>query len=157
MSKRLQDSFSTFSKTRKTVVNYISRPFENFTDQQTFWLGFAVLCILTTFLINNPFWRSAPGEQYKEGDIARESIISPADITVTDDAETERLREIARDSVQPIFRLDSNRSEEAVQSFRSSWENLRRNSDVSNSNSANRSNANSANGKWKGAGNLDVG
>ena len=114
------------------------------------------LCILTTFLINNPFWRSAPGEQYKEGDIARESIISPADITVTDDAETERLREIARESVQPIFRLDSNRSEEAVQHFRSSWENLRRNSDISNSNSANRSNANSANGKWKGAGNLDV-
>ena len=157
MSKRLTDSFSTFSKARKTVVNYISRPFENFTDQQKFWLGFAFLCILTTFLINNPFWRSAPGEQYKEGDIARESIISPADITVTDDAETERLREIARESVQPIFRLDSNRSEEAVQSFRSSWENLRRNSEVANSNSANRSNANSANGKWKGAGDLDVG
>ena len=157
MSKRLTDSFSTFSKTRKTVVNYISRPFENFTDRQKFWLGFAFLCILTTFFINNPFWRSAPGEQYKEGDIARESIISPADITVTDDAETERLRGIARDSVQPIFRLDSNRADEAVQTFRSSWESLRRNSEVSNSNSANRSNANSVNGKWKGAGDLEVG
>ncbi|MGI8884428.1 MAG: HD family phosphohydrolase, partial [Pyrinomonadaceae bacterium] len=68
-----------------------------------------------------------------------------------------RLREVASDSVQPIFRLDSNRSEEAVQSFRSSWENLRRRSEVSNSNSANKSNTNSANGKWKGAGNVDVG
>ena len=164
MSKRLKDSISTFSKTRKTVLNYVSRPFENFTDRQKFWSGFAFLCILTTFFINNPFWRSAPGEQYKEGDIARESIISPADITVTDDAETARLKEIARDSVQPIFRLDANRSEEAVQTFRSSWENLRRNADTANVNSANKnnnvnkSNSNSsANSKWKGAGDLDVG
>ncbi len=157
MSKRLKDSISTFSKTRKTVLNYVSRPFENFTDRQRFWSGFAFLCILTTFFINNPLWRAAPGEQYKEGDIARESVISPADITVTDDAETARLREIARDSVQPIFRLDANRPEEAVQSFRSSWENLRRN-ETADSNSANKSNSNSAgNTKWKGEGNLDVG
>ncbi|MEO6590628.1 MAG: hypothetical protein ABIP06_15135, partial [Pyrinomonadaceae bacterium] len=157
MSKRLTDSISTFSKVRKTVLNYVSRPFEKLSDQQKFWSGFAFLCVLTTFFINNPFWRSAPGEQYKEGDIARESIISPADITVTDDDETTRLKETARESVQPIFRLDANRPEEAVQSFRSSWENLRR-YETANSNTGNRSNSNSAvNTKWKGEGNVDVG
>ena len=158
MSKRLQDSISGFSKTRKNVSNYVSRLSENLSAEQTFWLGFAFLCLLTTILIHNPFWRSMPGEQYKEGDIARESITSPADITVPDDAETAKLKQIARDSIQPIFRFDSNRSEEAVQSFRSSLESLRRGAENSNSNSANRSNANSAvNTKWRGAGDIDVG
>lgn len=158
MSKSLKDSISSFSKTRKTVSNYVSRRSGKLSDDQLFWLGFALLCLLTTVLIHNPFWRSAPGEQYKEGDIARESIISPADITVPDADETKKLQQVARDSIQPIFRLDANRSEEAVQSFRSSWENLRRASDASNSNSANKSNGNSnANTKWKGAGEADVG
>lgn len=157
MSKRIQDSLSRFSKFRKTVSDYVSIPLKNLSETQRFWFGFAVLCILTTFFINNPFWRSAPGEQYKEGDIARESIMSPADITVTDDEETERLRQSARESVQPIFRLDTNRADEAVQTFRSSWENLRR-TESANSNNANKSNTNSAgNIKWNGAGNVDVG
>ena len=156
MSKRLKDSLSTFSKVRKTVSSYVLGPFEKLSDSQKFWLGFVFLCLSTTFLINNPFWRSAPGEQYKEGDIARESIISPADIIVTDDEETERLKQIARDSVQPIFRLDTNRADEAVQSFRSSWESLRR-SENANLNSANKSANSPANTKWKGEGNVDVG
>lgn len=158
MNKRLQDSASNFSKTRKNISNYFARSFEKLSADQKFWSGFAFLCFLTTVLIHNPFWRPVTGEQYKEGDIARESIISPADITVTDSEETEKLKQIARDSVQPIFRLDANRSDEAVQSFRSSWESLRRSSDASNSNTANRSNENSsANAKWRGAGNVDVG
>lgn len=157
MSKRLKDSLSTFSKARRTVSDYASRPFKNLSDNQRFWFGFAVLCILTTFFINNPFWRSAPGEYYKEGDIARESIISPADITVTDDEETERIRQINRDSVLPIFRIDTNRAEEAVQSFRSSWENMRRAAENSNSVNTNKSSANSAASvNWKGAGGVDV-
>lgn len=158
MSKRLQDSVSTFSKTRKSISNYFLRSFEKLSADQKFWAGFAFLCFLTTVLIHNPFWRAIPGEQYKEGDIARESIISPADITVTDSEETEKLKQVARDSIQPIFRLDANRSDEAVQTFRSSWESLRRSSDASNSNTANKSNENSsANTKWRGAGNVDVG
>lgn len=158
MSKRLQDSISSFSKTRKNVTNYVSRLSEKLSADQKFWLGFAFLCLLTTILIHNPFWRAAPGEQYKEGDIARESITSPADITVPDNDETAKLKQIARESIQPIFRLDTNRSEEAVQSFRSSWESLRRGAETSNSNSANKSNGNSAaNIKWRGAGDIDVG
>lgn len=99
------------------------------------------LCILTTFLINNPFWRSVV-EQYKEGDIARESIISPADIYVTDAEETEKIKEAARDSVRPIFIFEPKRSDEAVQSFRSAWENLSRKNDNANVNANAKTNAN---------------
>jgi cyclic-di-AMP phosphodiesterase PgpH len=158
MSKRIKDLTTPLTRWRKTVVGYVSRPFEAMSENQKFWLGFALLCILTTLLINNPFRRSAPGEQYREGDIARESIISPADITVTDDEETEKLRRISRDSVLPIFTSTGNRAEEAVQSFRSSWESLRRSSENANTSNNSRANSNqTANTKWKGAGAAEVG
>lgn len=158
MSKRIRDLATPFTRVQRTIVSYGSRPFKALSENQKFWLGFAVLCLLTTLLINNPFWRSAPGEQYKEGDIARESIISPADITVADTEETERLRQISRDSVQPVFTSSGSRAEEAVQSFRSAWENLRRTAENANSNNNSRSNSNqAANAIWKGAGDETVG
>ena len=134
MSKRLQDLETSLSKMRKTAGKYISQPFANLSENQKFWIGFALLCLITTFLINNPFFRSKV-EQYKEGDIARESVISPADITVTDETETEKNLRATREAVRPIFRFESNRSEESVQSFRSAWENLQRKTENGNSNS----------------------
>ncbi|HSK73541.1 MAG TPA: hypothetical protein VK892_17725, partial [Pyrinomonadaceae bacterium] len=161
MKQRLQDLASPFTKARKTVFGYVSRPFESLTGTQRFWIGFTLLCVLTTLLISNPFWRGAAA-QYQEGDIARESVISPADITVPDDEATERLRQSARESIQPIFTYDSNRAEEAVQNFRSSWESLLRKPESANANGSDKTNANSktnANAKpeikWKGAGNTE--
>jgi putative nucleotidyltransferase with HDIG domain len=155
MSKRLPDTALAFSKARKTIGGYARRPFENFTRRQIFWSGFAALCLVTTFLINNPFWRSAV-EQYREGDIARESIISPADITQTDAEETDKLKQSAREAVRPIFTSESNRAEQAVQSFRSAWENLERKPD--NSNSANKNNSNQkSDAAWTGAGGAELG
>ena len=159
MKTRLKDLTTPLTRVRKTAYGYLSRPFEVLSGDQKFWLGFAFLCILTTLLINNPFWRGT-GEQYKEGDIARESIISPADITVTDGEETEKLREAARESISPIFILDSNRAEEAVQNFRAAWENLRSSTESINANV--RANTNSeanvnSEANWKGAGDTDVG
>ena len=46
--------------------------------------------VITTLLINNPLWHASAKPQYKEGDIARESIVSPADIYFTDPDEAER-------------------------------------------------------------------
>src|SRR5688572_27257563 len=100
MSKRLPELATPFTKIRKAITKFFTRTFENFTSVQRFWAGFAFLCILTTLLINNPFWR-ASGEQYKEGDIARESIISPADIIVTDEDATEARRKAAREKIAP--------------------------------------------------------
>jgi len=162
MSKRLPEMASPFTKIRKTITKYLSRTFENFTAAQRFWAGFAFLCILTSLLINNPLWRTS-GEQYKEGDIARESIISPADITVVDDDATEAKRKTVREKVPPIFRLESNKSEQAVQRFLSAWEKLQRHgetSDNSNEKPANSKQANSdskVETHWIGAGGAEVG
>jgi len=157
MSKRLQDLATPLTKIRRTIEEYVSRPFESVSENQKFWIGFAFLCLLTTFLINNPFWRTT-AQQYKEGDIARESIISPADISVLDAEETEKIKQSVRESIQPIFTFESKRGEEAVQSFRSAWENLARKNGNVNANS--RTSANEKSGLqegWTGAGDAEVG
>lgn len=161
MSKRLPELATPFTKVRKTVNKFFTRTFENFTSVQRFWAGFAFLCILTTLLINNPFWR-ASGDQYKEGDIARESIISPADITVTDEEATEARRNSARERIVPIFRLESNKSEQAAQRFLSAWEKLQRhgtNTANTNEKAANKqSNSDSkTETHWIGTGGAEVG
>ncbi len=93
-----------------------------------------------------------------------ESIISPADITVTDTEETEKIKKDALDSVFPIFTYESNRADEAVQSFRSAWENLARKSETANANANAKVNINAkantsskADAQWTGAGGADLG
>lgn len=158
MNRRdLQDKASPVTKARKALTKQVGRYWEKFTPAQRFWIGFVLLSIVTTALINNPFWRSA-AELYKEGDIARESIISPADISVTDSEETERLREAARTTVQPIFRYESNRADQAVQGFLSSWEKLQRHTTGATNTNARQANAESKNEThWTGSGGPEVG
>jgi cyclic-di-AMP phosphodiesterase PgpH len=159
MSKRLQDLTTPFAQIRRTVSKSFARLFESLSENQKFWMGFVFLSLFTTFLINNPFWRT-PVAQYKEGDIARESITSPADISVIDTEETERVKQSARESVQPIFIYESKRGDEAVQSFRSAWENLARKNDNSNANANAKTNANEKSEtqtNWTGAGGAEVG
>ena len=161
MSKVIQDLTTPFTKFRRIATNYVSRPFEKLTEDQKFWFGFALLCHFNYFLINNPFWRST-AEQYKEGDIARQSIISPADITVTDTEATDKIKaDRAIESVPPIFTYESNRADKAVQSFRSAWENLQRKTDNSDANVKTNINSNNTNIKpdlqWTGAGGEELG
>ena len=131
--------------------------FWRLSEDQRFWIGFAVLCLLTTLLINNPLWRSAGEYVYKEGDIAREGIISPADIYFVDEDETERIRETVRETVAPTFVFEPKRADEAVQSFRSAWENLQRRAEATAGN-ANRANSNTrSEPKWAGLGGPELG
>src|SRR5512142_3371372 len=126
MSKRIRDLKPPSTKWRERVVHAAAWPFSRLSHEQKFWLGFAALCVVTTLLIQSPFSRTNVEQSYKEGDIARESIISPADISFSDPEESDRLKVQARDSVAPIFRYESNKAEQAVQSFLSSWEKLQR-------------------------------
>ncbi|HXH70745.1 MAG TPA: HDIG domain-containing protein [Pyrinomonadaceae bacterium] len=149
-------------------MKYLSQPFSRWSETQKFWIGFVLLCLITAFLINNPFLRSKV-EQYKEGDIARESVISPGDISVTDEAETEKNIQAIRESVRPIFRFESNRAEESVQNFRSAWENLQRKAENLNTNSKTNINTKTENSKtnvntknetqaqWTGEGGAELG
>ncbi len=154
MSKRIRDIRSPVTEWRKWLVEMAAKPFVRLSERQRFWLGFAFLCIVTTFLIHNPFWRGGSDQVYKEGDVARESIISPADIYFVDPEESERLKNEAKEAIKPIFRFESNKADQAVQGFLSSWEKLQRNREpvLKNANSDSRSEP-----RWTGAGGPDVG
>ena len=137
MSKRIEDLKSPTTRWRGRIKRIASAVQKKFSSRQLFWLGFAFLCIVTTLLLFNPSWNSTNEHVYKEGDIARETIIAPADIHFVDEAETERIRSSARETVDPIFNFEPRRSEEAVQTFRTSWEDAERKSKIAtNSNRA---------------------
>ncbi len=155
MSKRIQDLKSPSARSRERLVAAVSAPFKRLSSTQQFALGFAFLCLLTTFIVHNPFWRGAGEHLYKEGDIARESIIAPADVTVNDAEETDRLRSEAKRSVKPVFRFESNKADQAVQRFLSSWEKLQRRPERAAQKPANADAKNASN--WTGAGGVEVG
>ncbi|HEV7700935.1 MAG TPA: HDIG domain-containing protein [Pyrinomonadaceae bacterium] len=157
MSKRIRDLSSPVTEWRRWLFGLAAKPFSRMSDGQKFWLGFAALCLVTTLLISNPWWKAAAQPTYQEGDIARESIISPADIYFADADESERLKAQAKESVKPIFRYESNKAEQAVTGFLSSWEKLQRHGVDSNTNRP----AVNADAKgeihWTGAGGVEVG
>ncbi|MGI8409592.1 MAG: HD family phosphohydrolase [Pyrinomonadaceae bacterium] len=156
MSKRIQDMTSPLGKWRKKTWSVVSGPFKRLSENERFWIGFVVLCILTTLLIHNPIWRSGGEQVYKEGDIARESIISPADIFFVDEEETDRIRQTAQQIVSPMFSFEPNRADESIQNLRSSWENLQRRIEAEQP--ANRANSNTKNDlTWIGAGGVELG
>ncbi len=156
MSRKIPNTTTPITKAQKAINNFASRTVGKLSARQIFWIGFVLLCIITTFLINNPFLRSSV-ETYKEGDIAREDITAPADIFTIDETETENLKQSARETIEPIFTEQTNLAEEAVQSFRSAWENLQRKNE-SPSNSNQRTNANAkTDAQWTGAGGAELG
>ncbi len=153
MSKRIRDLKSPVTEWRQWLFSLVAKPFARLSDNQQFWLGFVALCLLTTLLIYNPLWRASGEQIYQEGDIARESITSPADIYFNDPEESERLKAEAKDAVRPIFRYESNRAEQAVQGFKSAWEKLQRHSGdgrLANSDAKGETH-------WTGAGGSEVG
>ena len=145
---------SPLQRWRRKIWGAIKGPLGTISPQQRFWLGFGFLAIVTTLFIQNPIWQTAGENVYNEGDIARESIISPADIYFVDDAATERERAAAQAGERPSFLYESRRAEEAVQNFRTAWDRLVRTGDPP----ANRSNSNSERPiDWTGPGGPEVG
>ncbi|MEJ7624875.1 MAG: HDIG domain-containing metalloprotein [Pyrinomonadaceae bacterium] len=156
MSKRIRDLKPPGAAWRDRFFDLVGRPFGALSDAQKFWLGFGVLCLVTSLLIQNPFWNAASQLAYQEGDIARESIVSPADIFSTDTAESEKLRAQAGDAVKPIFRYESNKTDLAVQGFLSTWERLQRHGAERTSNSKIANTELRSESHWAGAGGPDV-
>ena len=155
MSSRIQELQSPFQKWRRKIWGAVIGPLDRFSPNQRFWIGFALLSLITTLLIQNPIWESAGENFYKEGDIAREAIYSPADIYFVDEEATEKERESARSGIKPIFFYEPKRADEAVQNFRSAWERLQRTPEGSPSKA--NGNANSNVPIWAGAGGEDLG
>ncbi len=144
------------TRLRERVNGLIAMPLQKLSVDQQFWVGFAAFCLLTTLFIHNPFWRASGESQYKVGDIARESISAPVDIVFTDNEENDRLKADARKAVKPIFRYESNRSEQAVQGFLSAWEKLQRHGSDGKEAKPTNSDARSET-HWTGAGGPEVG
>lgn len=117
-------------------------------------MGFVFLCVVTTILINNPFSRTQSAE-YKEGDIARESIVSPADISTIDQNETEEIQKSIGASVKPIFTLQP--PPNASQEFKNSWEKLQSSNARAGTPAGNSVVENKGSAEWSGAGGKELG
>ena len=122
----LRPRFKTpVSQARDKLLAYAIRPLKVFQPRTRFFIGCGVLVLLTTLLLlsNRP---SNFNENYKLGDVLGRSIVAPTDLTAMDQAETERRKADARESTRPVFNYDSSRAETSVQSFRSAWEELQK-------------------------------
>ncbi len=147
---------STGTRRREKVTGALASPFRKLSPSFQFWFGFGFLCLFTTLLIQNPLWHPSGEQAYKEGDIARESIIVPADVSFTDTDEADKLRGDAKRAVKAVFRFESNKADQAVQRFLSSWEKLQRHGgEPSNSKQANSDVKSESH--WTGAGGVEVG
>jgi cyclic-di-AMP phosphodiesterase PgpH len=122
----LRPRFKTpFSQARDKLFAYAIRPLMVFQPRTRFLIGCSVLVLLTTLLLITT--RSTNlNENYKLGDVLNRSIVAPADLTAVDQAETERRKTTARETTRPVFNFDSSRAETSVQSFRSAWEDLKK-------------------------------
>ncbi|MFN2455207.1 MAG: HD family phosphohydrolase [Pyrinomonadaceae bacterium] len=125
MSKHRPRYISPLTQARDTLVRFLTRPLGVFSHTTRFFVGFGLLAILTTLLLSN-VRISAPADSYKEGDIVRRTIVSPADIDHVDAAETEQRRSAAAQAVRPILSFNPLRAEKSAQEFRAAWMDLQK-------------------------------
>jgi putative nucleotidyltransferase with HDIG domain len=122
----LRPRFKTpLSQARDKLLAYAMRPLLVFQPRTRFLIGCSILVILTTLLLFST--RSSNfSENYKLGEVLGRSIVAPADLAAVDQAETEKRQALARESTRAVFNFDSSRAETSVQSFRSAWEDLKK-------------------------------
>ena len=121
----LRPRFKTpFSQARDKLIDYALRPLMAFQPRTRFLVACSILVLLTTLLLLTNR-SSSFNEDYKLGEVLGRSIVAPADLTAVDQAETERRKNLARETTRPVFNYDSSRAEASVQSFRSAWNNLK--------------------------------
>lgn len=155
MNKKISKKNNPLDRILDYALKIVTYPFEKLSGDQKFWIGFILLSVFTTVLINNPFSRGATAV-YKEGEIARESIISPADISVVNQEETDQIKKSAGEGINPIFTYQPNNAEESVRDFRESWSKFQAGSPDKNSNSQPDAPA-VPERKWEGAGGEELG
>ncbi|HEU4836288.1 MAG TPA: HDIG domain-containing protein [Pyrinomonadaceae bacterium] len=115
---------SPFSQARDKIIAYALRPLMAFKPRTRFLIACSILVLLTTLLLLTNRGSSF-NENYQIGEVLSRSIVAPTDLTAVDQAETERRKNIARETTRPFFNFDSSRGETSVQSFRSDWEELK--------------------------------
>src|SRR6185295_10827533 len=117
----LRPRFKTpLSQARDKLLAYVIRPLMVFQPRTRFLIGCSILVLLTTLLLLSNR-ASSFNENYTLGEVLGRSIVAPSDLTAVDQAETERLKNIARESTRAVFNFDSSRADTSVQSLRSTW------------------------------------
>lgn len=126
----IRPRFTTpFSRARDAIIRVLLKPLNLLQPRTLFLIGFGLLVVLTVPLLLGSF-SSGSAQEYKEGDIVRESVVARTDSTGIDIAETERRRNAAREATRPVFNFDSTRGATSARSFRSAWEDLRQQSEA---------------------------
>lgn len=121
----LRPRFETpLTRARDSLSRYLMRPLRVLPPRGRFFVGYAFLVVVTTLLLLSGY-SSSFSEEYKEGEVVRRNVVSPADINTIDIAETEKRRTAARERTRPIFNYDSTRAASSSQSFRAAWEDLK--------------------------------
>src|SRR6185295_2196796 len=132
---------SPFTQARDKIIAYALRPLMVFKPRTRFLIACSILVLLTTLLLLTNRG-STFNEDYKPGEVLGRSIIAPTDVNAVDQVETEKRKNIARETTRPVFNVDSSRTETSVQSFRSAWDDLEQQSTSSQNKSF----------TWKGEG-----
>lgn len=128
----LRPRFETpLTRARDSLARYLMRPLRVLPPRGRFFVGYAFLVVVTTLLLLSGY-SSSFSEEYKEGEVVRRNVVSPADINTIDIAETEKRRTAARERTRPIFNYDSTRAASSSQSFRAAWEDLKQQVDNKN-------------------------
>ena len=126
----IRPRFTTpFSRARDAIIRVLLKPLNLLQPRTLFLIGFGLLVVLTVPLLLGSF-SSGSAQEYKEGDVVRESVVARTDSTGIDIAETERRRNAARDATRPVFNFDSTRGATSARSFRAAWEDLREQSEA---------------------------
>src|SRR5687767_14768137 len=126
----IRPRFTTpFSRARDAIIRVLLKPLNLLQPRTLFLIGFGLLVVLTVPLLLGSF-SSGSAQEYKEGDVVRESVVARTDSTGIDIAETERRRNAARDATRPVFNFDSTRGATSARSFRAAWEDLRQQSEA---------------------------
>jgi putative nucleotidyltransferase with HDIG domain len=149
MSNRRRQRFtSPLDRARNAVIGVILRPYRWFHPSKRFFVVYGFFVVVTTLLLINSHSRVFI-ENYEEGDVARRTVVAPADISVMDWTETEKRRVAAREAARPVFTFDSSRTVSAVQSFRAAWEDLQKRAGAQGGNAGKEL-------KWAGEGDASI-
>jgi putative nucleotidyltransferase with HDIG domain len=101
MSQRRPRFVSPLTQARETSVRFVMRPFDALSLSVRFFTGFALLTILTTLLLASHHMR-VPDEKYKEGEVVRRTIVSPADIDDISAPEIEKGKAGTASTISPV-------------------------------------------------------
>src|SRR4030095_13947704 len=112
------------TRARDLLVRYLIWPLYAFSPRVRLLISCTALVALTTLLLFTNDSSLLPSNS-KEGDVVKSTIVSPADITTVDVAQTKLRQEAAREATRPIYKYDPTRSESSAESFRAAWEELR--------------------------------